>query len=225
MIKAVFMDFYGTVTHENGPIAMEVVQKIYKTSSAESPEEVLRYWWTAFREKLQDANGEHFQTQHDIALRNFEDLLEHFDSSESPQKLLARMEEHWCTTAAYVDAKPFMEAVDCPVYFVTNSDDKYVFAAAEKNKLHPEGIITSEQARYSKPRKEIFLYALEKAGLHPSEVVHIGDSLIGDIEGAEQAGIKSIWLNRNGASVPFGVTSANGLDEVLTVLREMMKRC
>lgn len=34
VIKAIFMDFYGTVAHENGPIAMEVVQRIYKNSNA-----------------------------------------------------------------------------------------------------------------------------------------------------------------------------------------------
>ena len=40
MIKAIFMDYYGTVTHENGPIAAEVVKRVFQTGDAESPEEV-----------------------------------------------------------------------------------------------------------------------------------------------------------------------------------------
>lgn len=220
MLKAIFMDFYGTAVHESGPIAMEVVQRIYKSGNAGSPEEVLRYWWTTFREKLADANGEHFQTQHDVALHNFENLLAHFASTESPQELLARMEDHWGTTAAYEDARPFLDAVHLPVYFVTNSDDRYVLSAAEKNGLHPAGMITSEQAHYSKPRKEIFLYALHKLGLNPDDVIHIGDSLTGDVEGAGQAGIRSIWLNREGAPVPPGVVSVSGLNDVLALLSQ-----
>lgn len=68
MLKGIFMDFYGTAVHENGPIAVEVVKRIYKSSTAESPDEVFRYWWKTFRQKLNEANGENFRTQHDVAL-------------------------------------------------------------------------------------------------------------------------------------------------------------
>ncbi len=218
MLKAIFMDFYGTAVHESGPIAMEVVKRIYKTGNAESPEEVLRYWWTTFRKKLEDANGENFQTQHDVALKNFKDILKHFSSPENPQELLDRMEVHWRTTAAYEDTRGFMDAAPFPIYFVTNSDDSYVTAAVEYNGLHPAGIITSEQAKYSKPRKEIFLYALEKTGLKADEVIHVGDSLQSDVECPALAGIRSIWLNREKRPVPPGVISAAGLDGVLALL-------
>ena len=67
MIKAIFMDYYGTVTYENGPITAEVIKRICKDSQAGSPEEVFRYWWKTFKEKLAKANGENFRTQHDVA--------------------------------------------------------------------------------------------------------------------------------------------------------------
>lgn len=218
MLKGIFMDFYGTAVHENGPVAVEVVKRIYKSSTAESPDEVFRYWWKIFRQKLNEANGENFRTQHDVALENFKDLLEHFSSPEKPQMLLERMEEHWRTTAVYEDTKPFLAAMPIPVYFVTNSDDRYVSAAVVHAGLNPAGIITSEQARYSKPRKEIFLYALSKTGLQSNEVVHIGDSLISDVECPQSAGIRSIWLNREGKPVPDGVVSVQTLREAATLL-------
>lgn len=213
-IKAIFMDYYGTVTHESGPIAQEVIKRIYQNSRAKSPEEVYRYWWKKFKEKLINANGENFHTQHDVALETFRELAEHFHSTENSQELLAMMEEHWCTTPVYEDARCFLERVKLPVFFVTNSDDRYVFASIEKHGLHPQGVITSEQAKYSKPRKEIFLYALEKNGLRPEEVVHVGDSLESDVRCPGEAGIASIWLNRNSAPVPDGVVSADGFDQV-----------
>lgn len=71
MIKAIFMDYYGTVAHEMGPIAMDVVRRIYKSGNGNSAEEVFGYWWKTYREKLEKANGEMFRTQHDVALENF----------------------------------------------------------------------------------------------------------------------------------------------------------
>lgn len=127
---------------------------------------------------------------------------------------MARMEEHWCTSPMYEDAAKFLEQITLPVYFVTNSDDRYIYESMERNGIHPVGVFTSEQAKYSKPRKEIFLYALEKTGLRPEEVVHVGDSLESDVKCPGEAGIASIWLNRNAAPVPDGVVSAEGFDEV-----------
>ncbi|MCQ5202432.1 HAD-IA family hydrolase [Mordavella massiliensis] len=221
MIKAIFMDYYGTVTFENGPISMEVVKRVYKSSSADSPEEVFRCWWKKYKQKLEEYNGENFRTQHDVALDCFKELLEEFSSGENPDELLARMEEHWCTTPVYEDAAKFLQEVSLPVYFVTNSDDRYVYESIKKYDLHPEGVFTSEQAKYSKPRKEIFLYALEQAGVKAEEVIHVGDSLDGDVRCPQEAGIRSIWLNREDKPIPEGVVSAKGFSEVADIL----KRC
>lgn len=113
-----------------------------------------------------------------------------------------------------------MNKVKLPVYFVTNSDDIYVSKSMKNHHLHPAGVVTSEQAKYSKPRKEIFLYALEKTGFKPEEVIHIGDSLESDVRCPGEAGIKSIWLNREAKAVPDGVTGVESLLDALEVLNE-----
>ena len=221
MIKAVFMDFYGTAVLEIGPAAIEVIQRIYSTGNAESVEDVIGCWWKVFKEKQDLANGENFRTQHEVALECFQELLEHFRSGENAAELLERMELNWRTVEAFVDTPIFMEQAGLPVYFVTNSDDHYVFEAVKNNGLHPAGIYTSEQAGYSKPRQEIFLYALQKAGVSPDEVVHIGDSLDGDVACPSGLGIKSIWINREKKPVPEGVCSAGSLMGALRLLDEM----
>lgn len=220
MIKAIFMDYSGTVTHENGPIAAEVVKRVFQTGDAESPEEVFRFWWKGYRERLEGANGEHFRTQHDVALEQFRVLLEHFHSSEEAEPLLERMEEHWRTVPVYDDARQFLEQVKWPVYFVTNSDDSYVNVSMKTHGIRVQGVITSEQARYSKPREEIFQYALKKTGLRPEEVFHIGDSLESDVRCPGRAGIEGIWLNRSGMPVPGGVAcmAASTFEEVERIL-------
>jgi len=47
---------------------------------------------------------------------------------------------------------------------------------------------------FGKPHKEHFLAVVEALGVTNSEVVHVGDSLHHDIQGANAAGIDSIWV-------------------------------
>ena len=218
MRKAIFMDYYGTVAHELGPIAQKVVKKIYETGNAVSMESILGFWWKIFRERLSQANGEQFRSQHDVALECFYHITEHFQITEDPRELLAQMEEHWRTTDIYPDVPEFLEEVRLPVYFVTNCDDDYVLANIQKHRFHPAGIITSEQAKFSKPRKEISCTHWKEHGLSHEEVIHIGDSISGDVKCPASVGIQAIWLNREHREVPVGISSASGLQEILSML-------
>lgn len=156
MIKAIFMDYYGTVTFENGPISMEVVKRVYKSSSADSPEEVFRCWWKKYKQKLEEYNGENFRTQHDVALDCFKELLEEFSSGENPDELLARMEEHWCTTPVYEDAAKFLQEVSLPVYFVTNSDDRYVYESIKNMICIRKGYLPVNRQNIPNREKKFF---------------------------------------------------------------------
>ena len=39
---------------------------------------------------------------------------------------------------------------------------------------------------------------LRRGGCAPGEAVHVGNSLVNDVQGAQGAGIRAIWLNRQG---------------------------
>lgn len=59
-----------------------------------------------------------------------------------------------------------------------------------------------------KPNPKIFQEALRKANIKAEEAVHVGDSLEDDVRGADQAGIKAVWLDRSGRQNPFGENSS-----------------
>ena len=80
--------------------------------------------------------------------------------------------------------------------------------------MKPTGVFTSEDAKSYKPRKELFELALNNTGLSAEQVVHIGDSLSNDVQGASSVGIDAIWVNRSGRDVPNGVISVGNLLEV-----------
>jgi len=56
-------------------------------------------------------------------------------------------------------------------------------------------IIVSEEVGEHKPNPLIFNALLKKICLNPCDVIMIGDSIKNDIQGAKNAGIKSIWYN------------------------------
>ncbi len=57
-------------------------------------------------------------------------------------------------------------------------------------------VVTSEEAGADKPKPEIFLKALEKAGAIASEAVHVGDQYDLDVVGARGVGISPILIDR-----------------------------
>ncbi len=61
---------------------------------------------------------------------------------------------------------------------------------------------SAADAGQQKPHPIVFNSLLDKQNLKPEEVIHIGDDPITDIQGAEQSGIKAIWLNRNNSPWP-----------------------
>ena len=78
-------------------------------------------------------------------------------------------------------------------------------------------IVCIESCNCAKPKKEIFLYALDRLGLEPREAVFVGDSVEQDYEGAFNVGIRPFLLDREGKhSSHFNKIA--GLSELLTLL-------
>jgi putative hydrolase of the HAD superfamily len=73
----------------------------------------------------------------------------------------------------------------------------------------------------AKPDAAIFKKALDEHALHPKEALHVGDSLKEDIEGAQAAGLWTIYLNRNGLPGPERVPTISTLSELLPVIQKL----
>lgn len=67
-----------------------------------------------------------------------------------------------------------------------------------KNNFQFDAIVTSEAIQCYKPNSRFFQHVLEKLEVDRENALVIGDSLPADIQGAFNAGIKSVWLNRAG---------------------------
>lgn len=45
MPLAIFIDFYGTVVHEDGAVIEKITEEIYKTGTSRNRFEIGAFWW------------------------------------------------------------------------------------------------------------------------------------------------------------------------------------
>lgn len=67
------------------------------------------------------------------------------------------------------------------------------------------GAVDAAGAGAAKPDPRIFARLLEVAGVPAAAVLHVGDDADADVRGARAAGLRSAWMNRNGAPWPAGL--------------------
>lgn len=213
MVKAVLIDFYGTVVHEDGEIIKKITEKIIETGSVDDGKQIGGFWWNEFQTMFMNAYGAAFETQRELEYRSLAKTINEFQSDADPKALSEMMFAHWTKPPIFEESKEFFEKCPMPIFIVSNIDRADLLSALEYHGLKPVGVFTSEDARSYKPRKELFELALRSTGLKASEVVHIGDSFTSDVKGAGALGIHTIWVNRAGKEVPLGVTAIGNLLE------------
>jgi len=82
---------------------------------------------------------------------------------------------------------------------------------------HFEISIAAHQFGTAKPDPSIFHAACKALEVSPQQTVYVGDDLMLDVVGAQQAGLRAVWMNRFARSLPAHVKP----DAVCTDLREL----
>ncbi len=94
---------------------------------------------------------------------------------------------------------------------ISNIDDDLFQSSRRRLQVPFEPVITAEQARCYKPSLGIFKLALERVGVPPNRVLHIGQSIYHDVLPAQSVGLVTVWVNRPSARTGVGaVKRADG---------------
>lgn len=98
---------------------------------------------------------------------------------------------HTHEVLAYLKAKGYT------LHIITNGFEEVQHSKLNSCNLMPyfKEVITSEGSNSLKPKPDIFLYALEKAGAVIEESLMVGDSPDIDIAGAASVGMDSVYVN------------------------------
>ncbi|NJK30115.1 MAG: HAD-IA family hydrolase [Acaryochloris sp. RU_4_1] len=86
---------------------------------------------------------------------------------------------------------------------ISNFDSRlYAVLKALELQDYFESVTISTEVGAAKPQAQMFAAAVAKHQIPVHTAWHIGDSWQDDYEGAENAGLKGIWLNREGKALP-----------------------
>nr|MCR5204697.1 hypothetical protein [Lachnospiraceae bacterium] len=80
-IKALFVDFYGTIVHEDGEVIKKITDIIQKTGVIEDKSEIDSFWWKDFQTMFQNSYGDTFETQRALEEKSLEHTLAKFQST------------------------------------------------------------------------------------------------------------------------------------------------
>jgi putative hydrolase of the HAD superfamily len=84
--------------------------------------------------------------------------------------------------------------------------------------------VAAHQLGCAKPDAAIFHAACQELGVAPADAVYVGDDVLLDVQGAQRAGLRAVWMNRTGSRkhlehevVPDAIV--RNFDELLDWLR------
>jgi 2-haloalkanoic acid dehalogenase type II len=194
-VKAVTFDAYGTLVR-NEDLRLIPRQIVADHRLSARVEDVFRGWIDLYSDATQRSP---FRTLREIEGDILRRLLRQLGVEGDETPYVDLFFQVTTTVELYPevpDVLGTLGAVRAAV--VSNADHEHVAAWAFT--LPAEFVLISEAVRAYKPHPLMFRTALERFGLHPHEVLHVGDSEVDDIEGAKAAGLRVAWVNRDGRS-------------------------
>lgn len=217
MVKAVFMDYTGTIIQEKGADLERVVSRIWKNSRLESAEETVKCWWSLLKAAEEKCYGDAFLTEDEIVDGLLESLGREKGLDDDFSELHKLIQRFWMYAPVFDDVTEFFEKCSLPIYVITNNGVVYVQECLRQNGLDAAGIISGEMVRAYKPHREVFDYALKVSGCAAAEVIHIGDSVVSDVNGASAAGITPVLVDRKAAVSSADYRVIHRLTEALDI--------
>jgi 2-haloalkanoic acid dehalogenase type II len=216
-IRAVTFDAYGTLLR-NEDLKLIPQRIVADHGLSVLADEVLRVWIEGYHEATQVPP---FRTLREIQREVLARTLRRFGVEDDAAPYVELFFDVTTRVELYPDALEAIEALGpLPSAIVSNADHEHL--AAWRFTLPVRFIVISEAERAYKPDPKLFRSALQRFGMAPDEVLHVGDSELDDVRGATTAGLRTAWLNRERRTLRPGVPRPDFELPDLTALRAVL---
>ncbi|MEU4803550.1 HAD family hydrolase [Actinosynnema sp. NPDC023587] len=156
----------------------------------------------------------------------FAALGEEVDLAEAGRRELHRqgvLASGWRLFPDVVPCLEWLRATGLPLAAVSNASGRHqrVKIAALGLAQYFDTVLIAGEVGAAKPDRVIFDTACADLGVPVRDTVHIGDRLHADAIGARDAGMKGVWLNRQGpreGALPSGISAISSLSELPELL-------
>jgi putative hydrolase of the HAD superfamily len=107
-----------------------------------------------------------------------------------------------------IEILDYLTSKNYQLHLITNGFEKVQWSKLNNSGLNGyfKNVITSETSNSLKPKKEIFDFAMQKAGATVANSIMLGDNLDADIQGAMNVGMDSVFVNHINATTALKPT-------------------
>ena len=187
------------------PVAERIARAVERYLEEHAPRTAASFDREATLAAVEEVKRSRADLEHDIAALRREALRQMLSSCDEDPALadpalavaLAERQrvEHYPDAAAALDRI----AAKMPIVGLTNGN-----ADPALTRVAPwlTDLVAAEQAGVAKPDARIFRLACDRLGLAPAEVMHAGDHVEIDVEGALAAGLQAAWVRRDHPGEP-----------------------
>jgi len=88
-----------------------------------------------------------------------------------------------------------------------------------------DDVVSAAMAGAAKPARRIFDRAVNAGGASARQTLHVGDHPLHDVHGARDAGLRAIWVNRNGEQWPDEYPVPEGEVRHVGELDDLLSHC
>jgi putative hydrolase of the HAD superfamily len=206
-IKGIFFDFYLTLldirTNEEKEHPWRVLVDFLRYQGATvAPAALRERYQQEIRRQLTQSSERHAEVDVESA---FGKTLSDFGLETSPERMQTIAQLFRSQTieriGLFAETREVIEtlAQRFRLAIVSDSQPAYILPELRMSGLEPffEVVVISAQLGFRKPDRRMFRAALERMGLAPDEVIHVGDTWERDVQGALDTGIEAVWLCRD----------------------------
>lgn len=219
MIKAVLFDLDDTLW-PIAPIIQRAELVLYEWLTQHAPKMTGHHSIESLRARRMALLPTNPRYQFDVwSLRHtilHEALLENGEDPGIADRAMVVFSEARNVVTPFDDVLPTLQRLSSKMTLGTITNgfaDLEVIGLAE----HFQVSVAAHKLGVGKPDPSIFLHACEKLQIAPAEAVYVGDDLQLDVEGAQKAGLRSVWMNRFARPLPEHIQP----DAVCTTMNEL----
>ncbi len=199
MKQLLIFDAYGTLI-STGRGSIDAVNKILSLQNKTiDPQQFYSEWKRIHRAHLDQSNAATFVAEREIFCQDLKQLYQIYGIDRPHGDDVQIMLD------SLYDRKLFPDTISAitvlrrnyRVVIGSTTDTEPLLANLQANRLETDALYTSEMLRCYKPDKRFYQSILESEKVTADNALFIGDSLIDDVNGPQQAGINAVLLDRN----------------------------
>lgn len=184
------------------PTIQRAEEAVHAWLTTHAPATAARYDRVALRQVRNEVAERHPEWLHDLSVIRRESLREALTRSgddpalaEPGFELFFDMRQQ---VVLYPDARDGLERIArrFPIIAVTNGNSDLGRVGLSG---FFRGSVSAKEFGIAKPDPAIFLEGCRRLGVAPSGVLHVGDDLMLDVDGALKAGLDAVWMRREAA--------------------------